>query len=28
MHLNSLDARFILDTDEGKSLYFVKMALV
>lgn len=28
LHLTSLDAKFILDTDEGKSLYFVKMALV
>lgn len=28
LHLNSLDAKFILDTEDGKSLYFVKMALV
>jgi hypothetical protein len=25
--LQTLDARFILDTDSGASLYFVKMAL-
>jgi hypothetical protein len=27
MNLSSIDAKFILDTEEGKSLYFVKMAL-
>ncbi len=27
MQLQSLDARFILDTEEGKSLYYVKMAV-
>ncbi len=28
MHLAQLDAKFILDTDEGKSLYYVRMSLV
>ncbi len=28
IQLTTLDAKFILDTNEGKSLYFVKMALV
>ena len=28
IQLTTLDAKFILDTPEGKSLYFVKMALV
>ena len=28
IQLTTLDAKFILDTMEGKSLYFVKMALV
>lgn len=27
MQLMELDARFILDTDDGKSLYFVKMTV-
>lgn len=28
LQLSQLDAKFILDTDEGKSLYYVKMTLV
>ena len=28
MQLSTLDAKFILDTDDGKSLYYVRMALV
>lgn len=27
LNLTSLDAKFILDTDDGKTLYFVKMAI-
>ncbi|NOS67151.1 MAG: hypothetical protein HOO67_02190 [Candidatus Peribacteraceae bacterium] len=27
MNLSQLDAKFILDTDDGKSLYYVKMEL-
>ncbi len=27
MNLSKLDAKFILDTDDGKSLYYVKMEL-
>ena len=27
MNLSQIDAKFILDTDEGASLYFVKMAI-
>ncbi|MEI8229818.1 MAG: hypothetical protein WCG83_01635 [Candidatus Peregrinibacteria bacterium] len=27
MQLMTLDARFVLDTDDGKSLYFVKLVL-
>ncbi|MDO8648629.1 MAG: hypothetical protein Q7R81_02490 [Candidatus Peregrinibacteria bacterium] len=27
MQLSELDAKFILDTEEGKSLYYVKMAI-
>ncbi len=27
MNLSQLDAKFILDTEDGKSLYFVKMVL-
>lgn len=27
VHLNMLDARFILDTEEGKTLYYVKLAI-
>ena len=27
LQLTSLDAKFILDTEEGKSLYYVKMSL-
>ena len=28
LSLSELDARFILDTDDGKSLYYMKMAVV
>ncbi len=28
LQLSELDAKFILDTDDGKSLYYVKMAVV
>ena len=28
MQLSTLDAKFILDTEDGKSLYFVKLTLV
>jgi hypothetical protein len=28
MQLSTLDAKFILDTDDGKSLYYVRLALV
>jgi hypothetical protein len=28
MHLSQMDAKFILDTEEGMTLYYVKMALV
>lgn len=27
LNLTTLDAKFILDTDDGKTLYFVKMAI-
>jgi hypothetical protein len=27
LQLISIDARFILDTDDGKSLYYVKLGL-
>ncbi len=28
LQLSTIDAKFILDTEEGKSLYYVKLALV